>query len=82
MAMARLTPAGNLDNSFGYLGTLAISTAASAATGYGDTGAGLALNADGSLLVTSLAIYDAAGDEKVGIAKLVGDTVFSNGFEF
>lgn len=77
--VVRLTAAGELDPTFGVGGKLAVATAVPPASDLGDQGTALALNADGSILVGSLAT--ASGGTLIGLAKLVGDTIYSDGFE-
>ena len=79
--VVRLTANGQVDPSFGNQGILSLSTAPENGTQYAEQGLGIALTAQGSLLLTSIATTDSSGDSKVGIAELVNDTIFSGNFE-
>ncbi len=79
MGVSRLSANGQLDSTFGNLGTVAVS---SGSTQYSDFGYGVALTSADTIVVTSLAYTDKSGDTaEVGVAELVGDTIFSEDFE-
>jgi len=79
-SMVRLTADGELDPTFGIGGKLTVASAPPPGTDFGDQGTTVALAPDGSLIVGSLA-QDVSSNLLVGLAKLVGDTIFENGFE-
>jgi len=79
--LVRLTQQGQLDASFGVGGKLVVSSTVPPATDFGEQGTTIALGPDGSIFVGSLANFDAASHPHAGLVKLVGDTVFSDGFE-
>lgn len=81
ISMVRLGANGQLDAGFGVGGKLTVATAPPPATDLGDEGTTVALNVDGSILVGGIA--NGGGSSTLfGIAKLVGDTIFADGFEF
>lgn len=79
--MVRLTPEGQLDPVFGVGGKLTVASAPPPQEDFGDTGTTVALAEDGGILVGSIASTETAGFQLIGLAKLVGDTVFDGGFE-
>jgi uncharacterized delta-60 repeat protein len=79
MGVSRLTANGQPDSMFGNLGTLAVATGQSQ---YSDFGYGVALTPADTIVLTSLAYTDSSGDTaEVGVAELVGDTIFADDFE-
>ncbi|HKE47587.1 MAG TPA: delta-60 repeat domain-containing protein [Rhodanobacteraceae bacterium] len=81
--VTRLTADGQLDPLFGLGGKLIVASAPPPNDDLGDAGTTVALTADGGLLVGSIATTNASPNGLyVGLAKLVADTVFDNGFEF
>jgi uncharacterized delta-60 repeat protein len=79
IVMARLSAGGQLDPAFGNSGKLAVSTAAPADVDLGDQGTAMAFAPDSGLLVASLA--STPDGTRAGIAKLIADTVFEDGFD-
>ena len=79
-SLLRLTPDGQLDPTFGVGGKLTIASAPPPGTDFGDQGTTVAVAPDGSIIMGSLAVT-ATSDYVVGLARLVGDTIFDNGFE-
>lgn len=80
ISMVRLTATGQLDAGFGTGGKLTVATAPPPAADLGDEGSTVALNPDGSIIVGSIA--NGGGSSTLfGIAKLVGDTIFADGFD-
>ena len=80
-SIARLMPDGQLDPSFGVGGKLAVSSTIPPAVDFGEQGTTIALGADDSILIGSIADFDATPHTHIGLVKLIGDTIFSNGFE-
>lgn len=80
--MMRLRTDGSFDPSFGVDGKLTVASAPPPNPDEGDTGTSVALTADGSILIGSIATNATSPSGLlVGLAKLVGDTVFESGFE-
>jgi hypothetical protein len=77
--VVRLTAAGTLDPTFGVGGKLAVSTTVPPTVDTGDQGTTVAVATDGSILVGGLA--GGSAGTLIGIAKVVGDTIYSDGFE-
>jgi len=81
-SLVRVTASGQLDPTFGNGGKLTVATAPPPAADLGDQGTSVAITADGGILVSSIATYDAIGPKnRAGLAKLVGDTIFGSGFD-
>ena len=80
--MLRLGADGDFDPSFGVGGKLIVSSAPPPNLDEGDTGTSAALTQDGGILVGSIANNgDSPSGLYVGLAKLVGDTIFDGSFE-
>ena len=80
--MVRLRADGSFDPSFGVGGKLSVASAPPPNADQGDTGTSIAFTPDGNILVGSVASNsDSPSGSYVGLAKLVGDTLFENGFE-
>lgn len=79
--MVRLTPDGQLDPVFGVGGKLTVASAPPLEDDLGDTGTSVAIALDGGILVGSIASTLTPDFQLIGLAKLVGDTVFDHGFE-
>ena len=80
--MVRLKADGSFDPSFGIGGKLSVASAPPPNADQGDTGTSIAFTPDGNILVGSVASNsDSPSGSYVGLAKLVGDTLFENGFE-
>lgn len=79
-SMVRMTPDGELDPTFGVGGKLTVATAPPSGTDFGDQGTTVALAADESLIVGTIAT-DSMSNNLIGLARLRGDTLFENGFE-
>lgn len=79
VVMARLLADGQPDPAFGNGGKLAVSTAPPADVDLGDQGTAMAFAPDSGLLVASLA--STPDGTRAGIAKLVADTLFEDGFD-
>jgi uncharacterized delta-60 repeat protein len=79
--LVRLTPQGQLDADFGVGGKLVVSSTVPPAQDFGEQATSVGVAPDGSLYIGSLASHDAAGNYRFGLVKLVGDTIFSNGFD-
>jgi uncharacterized delta-60 repeat protein len=77
--LIRLTATGELDRTFGVGGKLVVASAPPPNADLGDNGTSVALTADGGILVGSLAVASPSG--LIGLAKLVGDTLFESGFD-
>ena len=60
-------------------GKLVVASAPPPNADLGDNGTSVALTADGGILVGSLAVASPSG--LIGLAKLVGDTLFESGFD-
>jgi uncharacterized delta-60 repeat protein len=81
-ALLRLTSDGQLDPVFGVNGKLTVASAPPPNSDQGDLGTTVALTPDGGILVgSSASTTDAPNGLYVGLAKLVGDTLFDNGFD-
>ncbi|HJT98836.1 MAG TPA: hypothetical protein VJ696_11020 [Rhodanobacteraceae bacterium] len=81
-SLVRLEPDGSFDASFGVGGKLTVASAPPPNPDEGDTGTAVALTPDGNILVGSIAtVGSAPSTSLVGLAKLVGDTIFEDGFE-
>src|SRR5262249_5398467 len=79
--MVRLKPDGSFDASFGVGGKLPVASAPPPNPDEGDTGTSVALTPDGGILVGSVATVGSGPTTSlVGLAKLVGDTIFDGGF--
>lgn len=81
MSLARLTPDGLLDSTFGIGGKLAVSSTVPPDTDYGDQGTSVAIAPDGSIVAASIASHSATQQYRVGLVRLVGDTIFGDGFD-
>ncbi|MEO5558984.1 MAG: hypothetical protein ABIO49_04370 [Dokdonella sp.] len=81
ISLARLTHDGQLDPSFGTGGKLTVSSTLPPATDFGDQGTGMVIGPDGSIYVSSIAAFDAGNHFHIGLVKLIGDTIFADGFE-
>jgi len=80
--MLRLRADGSFDPTFGVGGKLTVASAPPPHPDEGDNGTSIALTADGSILVGSIASSsDSPSGLFAGIVKLVGDTIFESGFE-
>ena len=80
--MARLRADGSFDPSFGVGGKLSVASAPPPSADQGDTGTSIAFTPEGNILVGSIATNSASpSGSYVGLAKLVGDTLFEDGFE-
>lgn len=79
VVVARLSAGGQLDPAFGNSGKLAVSTAAPADVDLGDQATASAFTPDSGLLVASLA--STPDGIRAGIAKLIADTLFEDGFD-
>ena len=79
-SLVRLTADGQLDSSFGVGGKLTVSSAAPSATDFGDEGTSIAFDSSGNILVGSIAL-DASSNLLAGVSKIVGDTLFDDGFD-
>jgi uncharacterized delta-60 repeat protein len=79
IGVVRLTPGGQLDPAFGVGGKLSVATAPPPALDLGDQGTAFAFTPDGGLMVASLA--GNAEGTRAGLAKVLADTVFEDGFD-
>ena len=79
IAVARLTPGGQLDPAFGVAGKLSVATAPPPALDLGDQGTSFTFTPDAGLLVASLA--GNTEGTRAGLAKVLADTVFEDGFD-
>jgi uncharacterized delta-60 repeat protein len=80
--MVRLNGDGSFDPSFGVDGKLTVASAPPPNPDEGDTGTSVVLTSDGGILVGSIANNSASPSGLyVGLAKLVGDTIFDSGFD-
>ena len=77
--MVRLSPGGQLDPSFGNGGKLVVSTAGPGEVDLGDQGTAASFTPDSGLLVASLATTPEG--IRAGLAKVIADTLFENGFD-
>ena len=81
-AMARITPDGQLDASFGNGGRATYDSRVSNTDMDRANGCfGLALQTDGKILAAGYADVDANGDYGIEVVRIIGDTIFANGFE-
>lgn len=80
-SVARLTSAGQLDPSFGIGGKLVVSSTVPPDTDFGEQATTVGIAPDGSIYLGSLAKHDVDSHYHIGLIKLVGDTIFSDGFE-
>jgi uncharacterized delta-60 repeat protein len=80
--MIRLRADGSFDPTFGVGGKLAVASAPPPTADQGDTGTTIAFTPEGNILVGSIATSsDSPSGSYVGLAKLVGDTIFDGDFE-
>ncbi len=80
--MARLKPDGTFDPTFGVGGKLTLASAPPPMLDEGDLGMSVAFTPDGGILIGSIASNSASPTGSyVGLAKLVGDTIFEGGFD-
>ena len=82
-AAARLMPNGALDTTFGRGGVMTYnSLPGTGATERTNAGSGLALQPDGKIVIAGFADSDGTGNaNEFEVVRVIGDTVFSNGYE-
>ena len=81
-AVARLTPAGALDPSFGTGGIRRIdSLPGTAPTERGNIARGIGIQPDGKIVISGNAGANVNGDQIFQVVRLVGDTILADGFE-
>jgi len=82
MLAARLRADGQFDPAFGSGGKRDIHLSVPPLPDYRETGRSVAIAPDGRILIAGSAATDASGDNLVlGVAELIGDTVFADGFD-
>ena len=80
--LVRLTQDGELDPAFGVNGKLTVASAPPPNPDAGDVGTTLGLTADGGVLIGSAAATtESPSGLYIGLAKIVADTIFDNGFD-
>jgi uncharacterized delta-60 repeat protein len=80
--LVRLDAAGNFDPTFGVGGKLSVASAPPPAADEGDTGTSIAFAPDGGILVGSIASNSTSpSGSYIGLAKIVGDTLFDGDFD-
>jgi uncharacterized delta-60 repeat protein len=81
MVVIRLLADGTFDPSFGVQGKRDVQLSVSPTPDYFEAGLSVAVGADDSIVISGTADPDGTGNSQVlGVAKLIGDTVFANGF--
>jgi len=79
-AVARLTPDGQLDQSFGNGGELAINSIYFIGIDADNTCTDLVLQPDGKIVIGG--VFDSgSGNQKFEVIRLMGDTIFADGFD-
>jgi uncharacterized delta-60 repeat protein len=80
-AAARLLPDGSLDTSFGHGGTLTYDSLPATGVERNNGASGLAVQPDGKIVIAGYADSDGAGHDEFEVVRVIGDTIFSDGFE-
>jgi len=83
-AIARCFDDGTLDASFGFGGTLPFSSVPMIANPPPDRAniaTGVLVQPDGKIVVAGIADSDGSGDYEIQLVRLIGDTIFGNGFD-
>jgi uncharacterized delta-60 repeat protein len=80
-AAARLLPSGALDTTFGRGGIATYDTLPLISPDATNMGSGLALQADGRIVIAGYAYSTSSGDPKFQVVRVIGDTIFAYGFE-
>jgi uncharacterized delta-60 repeat protein len=81
-SVVRLLPDGQLDPHFGFGGKLIVPSAVPPATDFGDQGTSVAIAPDDSIVLGSIANHSNPAHGRAGLVRLVGDTIFDDGFDF
>jgi uncharacterized delta-60 repeat protein len=81
-SVVRLLPDGQFDTSFGLGGKLSVSSTAPPATDFGEQGTSVAIAPDDSIVLGSIANHSSPSHLRAGLMRLVGDTIFGDGFDF
>jgi uncharacterized delta-60 repeat protein len=80
IAVSRLTVNGQLDPSFGIGGRATFNSVLFLGSDRTNGATGLVLQPDDKIVVAGVAAIDAAGDSDFEVVRMIGDTVFSDGF--
>lgn len=81
-AVARLMPEGALDTSFGNGGTMTYDSNPGTTGGEQANGAsGLVVQPDGKIVIAGYADSDGTGKPEFEVIRVIGDTIFENGFD-
>jgi uncharacterized delta-60 repeat protein len=78
--VSRLTVNGQLDSTFGIGGRATFTTNSSPSVDFTNPATGLVLQPDGKIVVTGVTAIDAANHSIFEVVRMIGDTIFSDGF--